>query len=82
MQFTSESVSKDNFLSLYSNLNDILSVLPKFHGISKRFLRFKHRFQTIIKQFDINIQQKGLLLFLSLNEKVVESLGIVETIRM
>ena len=73
----SESVSKDNFPSFYSNLNDILSILPKFHGSSKRFLRFKHRFQTIIKQFDVNMKQKGLLLFLSLDEKVAESLSIV-----
>ena len=72
-----KSVSKDTFPSFHSSLNDILSVLPKFHGNSKRFLRFKHRFQTILKQFDLNFEQKGLILFLSLDEKVAESLGIV-----
>ena len=76
-QPTHESVSKSTFPLIRSNLNDILSVLPKFHGSSKRFLKFKHRFQTIIEQFHVNFEQKGLLLFLSLDEKVSESLGII-----
>ena len=70
------SLMNDNS-SFNFNLNSILSLLPKFNGDSKMFLKFKHRFHTIINQFDLNISQKGLLLYLSLNENVSETLGFV-----
>lgn len=58
-------------------MNEILSILPKFNGESKTFLRFKHRFQTIINQLDLNYAQKGLFLYLSLDVKVSETVKII-----
>ena len=72
-----DNIFNDNSALFHLNINSYLSILPKFDGNSYQFLSFKNRFQTVINQFKLNISQKAVLLYLSLAEKVAESLPTV-----
>ena len=57
--------------------NSILSFLPKFGGNYKKFRPFKLKFTKIVDHMNLTEKDKALLLYLSLEESVVNCLGSV-----
>ena len=67
-----QSLSKEN---LSTTFYDTLKLLPKFSGNLKAFRDFKNRFHTIVDHLNHSDSDKALLLYLSLTENVIQSLG-------
>ena len=67
-----QSLSKEN---LSTTFYDSLKLLPKFSGNLKAFRDFRNRFHTIVDHLNHSDSDKALLLYLSLTENVIQSLG-------
>ena len=58
-----------------ADLNYLSSIITKFDGDKSRYQAFKYRFCTLSSSMDLTDTDKGLLLYLSLEENVTNCLG-------
>ena len=66
--FHSQSIPKD--------LKSVLSLLPYFDGVCKNYRKFKFKFSIIVNHLCLTDQVKSLMLFLSLENEVVDCLSL------
>ena len=67
---------EDNELSI-STVKDTLALLPYFSGSLEEFRNFKHKFITIVDHLNLTNSSKALLLYLSITDHVIQSIGSV-----
>ena len=58
-------------------LTSLSSVITKYDGDSSKYQQFKHRFTTVVNSMDLTDPDKGLLLYISLEDEVLQYLGSI-----
>ena len=75
--FISKQITNSN-ISM-TEINSALSILPKFSGDLQAYRGFKCKFVTLTNSFIFSDSEKAILLYLSLSDEVVDSLGKITT---